>query len=107
MERTSSQNWFWPECTARGTELLSSPAPLGQSAGFGELWREKCTRAPLIGSFCLNWPEPVLFDQPDGKQIAQPVLCYTVTAQTEPISYTLDHCDRSSRPESYRHAKTF
>ena len=28
---------------------------------FGDLWREKCTRAPR--TFHLNWPEPVLLDR--------------------------------------------
>ena len=39
---------------APGSEPLSSPAPVGQSAGIGELRREKCTRAPLIFPFKLT-----------------------------------------------------
>ena len=37
---------------AHGSEPLSSPAPVGQSAG-KELWREKCTREPWTFPFKL------------------------------------------------------
>ena len=49
MERTSSQNWFWPE-------WICSVFPLQSAKGreFGELWQEKCiSRAPWTFSFNL------------------------------------------------------
>ena len=36
MKYTSAQNWFIQNVPARGSEPLSSPAPVGQSAG---IWR--------------------------------------------------------------------
>ena len=64
MERTSSQNWFWPEWPCpwiRATQFSCSGWPkcenLESCGG-----KRVCVR---LGSFHLNWPEPVLFGQPE------------------------------------------
>ena len=49
---------------AHGSEPLSSPAPVGQSAGIRRVIAEKTVRTHL-GPFHLNWPEPILFGRPD------------------------------------------
>ena len=67
MERMSSQNLFWPEW----------PCPWIRAAQFSRSGRPKrgnletcggsnCVRVSL-GYFRLNWPEPVLFGQPERK----------------------------------------
>ena len=48
---------------AHGSEPLNSPAPVGQSAGMGDLWREYVHAR--LGPFHINWPEPVLFGRPE------------------------------------------
>ena len=50
-----------------GSEPLSSPAPVGQSAGNLESCGGKNVRARLY-PFHLNWPQPVLSGQTKGKR---------------------------------------
>ena len=61
MERTSSQNWFWPEwpCSwIRAAQFSRSGRPKRGSC------HGKNVRA-RIGPFHLNWSEPVLFGRPE------------------------------------------
>ena len=63
VERTSSQNWFWPEWRAHVSESLSSLALLGQSAGIRRAVADKSVLVRL-GPFPLNSLEPVHLGQP-------------------------------------------
>ena len=55
----------------RGSEPLSSPAPVGQSAG---IWRVVAGKnvSACLGPFHLNWPEPVLFGRPERTNRKRP-----------------------------------
>ena len=61
---------FGQNSPAHGSESLSSPAPVGQSAG---IWRVVAGKMYVrLGPFHLNWPEPVLFGRPErtnGKRL--------------------------------------
>ena len=66
MERTSSQNWFWPEwpCSRiRAAQFSRSGRP---KCGNLKNYSGKNVRARLK-PFNLNWPEPVLFGRPGRK----------------------------------------
>ena len=73
MERTSSQNWFWPErpCSRiRAAQFSRSGRP---KRGNLESCGGKNVRARL-GPFHLNWSEQVLFGRPERTDGTQPKL---------------------------------
>ena len=47
------------------------PLRSAKAREFGELWRERCTRARL-GPFNLNWPESVIFGRPERRNKKRP-----------------------------------
>ena len=61
---------------AYGSEPLSSPAPVGQSAG---IWCGGKNVYASLGPFHLNWPEPVLFGSKKRTNRKRPMPRYPYT----------------------------
>ena len=68
MKRTALKTGSGQNGPARGSETLSSPALVGQSAGIRKGVAGKIVHA-CLGPFHYNWPGPVLFGRPERTHI--------------------------------------